>query len=136
MGRKAILCVDDESLILESLREQIENRLGDEYVYETAENADEGMEVIQELVEEGTDVLVIVSDWLMPGKKGDEFLTEVHKKFPGIVKVMLTGQADEKAISNARKNADLHACLFKPWTEDDLVNTISSGLKKLATKEE
>lgn len=131
MARKAILCVDDESIILESLREQIQNRLGDEYVYETAENADEGFEVIEELVEEGIDVLVIVSDWLMPGMKGDEFLIEVHKKFPKIVKVMLTGQANEKAIANARENANLHACLFKPWTEEDLVNTITSGLEKL-----
>ncbi len=131
MARKAILCVDDESMILESLREQIQNRLGDEYVYETAENAAEGLEVIQELVEEGTDVLIIVSDWLMPGQKGDEFLIEVHKKFPGIVKVMLTGQADEAAIKNAKENANLHACLFKPWSEEELVNTITSGLKKL-----
>ena len=131
MARKAILCVDDENIILESLREQIQNRLGNEYVYETAENAEEGMEVIQELVDEGTEVLIIVSDWLMPGKKGDEFLIEVHKKFPGIVKVMLTGQADEKAIKNAKKNANLHACLYKPWTEEDLVNTINSGLNKL-----
>lgn len=131
MARKAILCVDDESMILESLREQIQNRLGDEYVYETAENAAEGLEVIEELMEEETDVLIIVSDWLMPGKKGDEFLIDVHKKFPGIVKVMLTGQADEEAIKNAQENANLHACLFKPWTEEDLVNTITSGLKKL-----
>jgi response regulator RpfG family c-di-GMP phosphodiesterase len=131
MARKAILCVDDESMILESLREQIQNRLGDEYVYETAENAAEGLEVIQELVDEGTDVLIIVSDWLMPGQKGDEFLIEVHKKFPGIVKVMLTGQADEAAIKNAKENANLHACLFKPWSEEELVNTITSGLKKL-----
>jgi len=134
MARKAILCVDDENMILESLREQIENRLGNEYVYETAENADEGLEVIQELVDEGTDVLVIVSDWLMPGKKGDEFLIEVHKRFPNIVKVMLTGQADEAAIKNAEDNANLHACLFKPWTEEDLVNTITSGLEKLSNK--
>ncbi len=131
MARKAILCVDDESIILESLREQIQNRMGDEYVYETAENAAEGLEVIEELVEEGTDVLIIVSDWLMPGQKGDEFLIEVHKKFPGIVKVMLTGQADEEAITNAKENANLHACLFKPWSEDELVNTIKSGLEKL-----
>jgi len=135
MARKAILCVDDESMILESLKEQIENRLGDEYVYETAENAEEGMEVIQELVDEGTDVLIIVSDWLMPGKKGDEFLIEVHKRFPGIVKVMLTGQADEAAIKNAKENANLHACLFKPWSEDDLIKTITSGLDKLPLKE-
>lgn len=135
MGKKAILCVDDESMILDSLKEQIENRLGDEYIYETAENAEEGLEVIEELVEDGTEVLIIVSDWLMPGIKGDEFLVEVHKRFPGIVKVMLTGQAQQEAINNAKDNADLHACLYKPWSEDDLINTIKSGLGKLSLKE-
>ena len=132
--KKAILCVDDENIILESLREQIEKRLGDEYLYETAENAEEGMEVIEELVEDGTEVLIIVSDWLMPGTKGDEFLIEVHKKFPGIVKVMLTGQAQEEAIKNAKDNANLHACIYKPWNEDELINIIHSGLGKLSLK--
>lgn len=94
MKKKAIVCVDDESIILDSLGEQIKNIFGDEYLYESAENAEEGLEVIDELMEEAVDVLVIVSDWLMPGKKGDDFLIEVHKKFPNIVKVMLTGQAD------------------------------------------
>ena len=131
MSRKAIVCVDDENIILESLGEQIEKIFGDEYIYESAENADEGLEVIAELSDEDIDVLVIVSDWLMPGKKGDEFLIEVHKKFPNIVKVMLTGQADESAIKNAKENADLHACLNKPWTQQELEQTIREGLSKI-----
>ena len=134
MGKKAILCVDDESMILDSLKEQIEKRLGDDFIYETAENAEEGLEVIEELVADETEVLIIVSDWLMPGIKGDEFLIEVHKRFPKIVNVMLTGQAQEDAIINAKENANLHACLYKPWAEDDLINTIKSGLDKLSTK--
>lgn len=73
MTKKAILCVDDEKIILDSLKEQIENRMGAGYIYETAENAEEGLEVIEELIEEGAEVLIIVSDWLMPGIKGDEF---------------------------------------------------------------
>lgn len=131
--KKAIVCVDDENIILESLGEQIINMFGNEFVYESAENAREGMEVIEELAEEDVQVLVIVSDWLMPGKKGDEFLIEVHKKFPNIVKVMLTGQADEKAIQNAIRNAELHAFLSKPWTASQLEDVIKSGLKKLKT---
>lgn len=131
MTKKAILCVDDEKIILDSLKEQIENRMGTGYIYETAENAEEGLEVIEELIEEGAEVLIIVSDWLMPGIKGDEFLIEVHKKFPKIVKVMLTGQASEDAIKNAKENANLHACLSKPWSEDELIETIQAGLKKL-----
>ncbi len=128
--KKAIVCVDDESIILESLGEQIKNMFGDEYLYEAAENAQEGLEVIEELTEENIDVLVIVSDWLMPGLKGDEFLIKVHEKFPNIVKVMLTGQADESAIQNAINNAGLHAYISKPWTADDLEKVIRTGLSK------
>lgn len=134
MAKKAIVCVDDEHIILESLGEQIKNIFGEEYIYESAENAEEGMEVIEELYDEGIDVLVIVSDWLMPGKKGDEFLIEVHKKHPGIVKVMLTGQADETAIQNAIKNAELHAYISKPWTSSDLEKVIRTGLSNSGKK--
>lgn len=129
--KKAIVCVDDESIILESLGEQIKNMFGDEYLYEAAENAQEGLEVIEELTAENIDVLVIVSDWLMPGLKGDEFLIKVHEKFPNIVKVMLTGQADESAIQNAINNAGLHAYISKPWTADDLEKVIRTGLSKI-----
>ena len=84
--------------------------------------------VIDELSKEQVDVLIIVSDWLMPGKKGDEFLIEVHKKYPEIVKVMLTGQANESAIENAVKNAKLYAFLNKPWTAKELETVIRDGL--------
>ncbi len=131
MTNKAILCVDDETIVLESLVEQLEKRLGGEYMYETAETAEEGFEVIEELVDDNVDVLIIVSDWLMPGMKGDEFLIKVHAKYPDIVKVMLTGQADDEAIKRAKKLASLHACMFKPWVEDELVQTIKTGLQKL-----
>lgn len=134
MAKRAIVCVDDEHIILESLGEQITNIFGDEYIYESAENAEEGMEVIEDLNEEDVEVLVIVSDWLMPGQKGDEFLINVHKKFPKIVKVMLTGQADENAVQNAKDNAELHAYLSKPWTANDLEKVIRSGLSEIDKK--
>jgi len=131
MVKKAIVCVDDESIIIDSLGEQIENMFGDEYFYEAAENAQEGMEVINELYENNIEVLVIVSDWLMPGMKGDEFLIKVHEKYPKMVKVLLTGQADQSAIENAKDNAGLHGYLSKPWTADELENVIRTGLSNI-----
>jgi CheY-like chemotaxis protein len=125
---KAILCVDDEEIVLMSLKEQIEDYFGDQFLYEVAESAEEAWEVIEDLSEESIEILVIVSDWLMPGIKGDEFLIAVHKRFPKIVKVILTGQADEKAIKRAIKEANLHRCLRKPWKEEELIETIRSGL--------
>ena len=127
---KAILCVDDERIVLVSLRDQITKHFGDRYRYEVAESADEAWEVIEELCAEAIKVLVIVSDWLMPGMRGDEFLIQVHKRFPSIVTVLLTGHADEVAISRARQYANLHAYIAKPWTEEHLISIIQSGIRK------
>jgi CheY-like chemotaxis protein len=125
----AILFVDDEGVILETLKEQLKRLFGQEYLYEAASDADEAWEILEDLMGQGIEVLIIVSDWLMPGMKGDEFLVQVHQKYPKIVKVLLTGQADEIAIAHAKQAANLHRCLYKPWTEQELVSAIRSGLK-------
>jgi CheY-like chemotaxis protein len=129
MSSSAILCVDDEIIILESLREQLQRHFGDQFVYELAENVDEAWAVIDELYEDGVRILAIVSDWLMPGVKGDEFLIAVHQRYPNILTVMLTGQAEESAIERVRTEANLCACLRKPWTEVELVETIQTALR-------
>ena len=128
MSESAIICVDDEVVILDSLKEQLKRKFGDRFIYEVAECAEEAWEVIEELQEDDIDIIVIVSDWLMPGTKGDEFLIQIHQRFPEVIKVMLTGQADETAIERARKEANLHACLYKPWTEEELSQIIVSAL--------
>lgn len=130
MPNNAILCVDDEEIILKCLGDQLRRHFGDQYIYEFAESADEALEVIDDLNKEDVSIILIVSDWLMPGMKGDEFLIRVHRKFPGIVKVMLTGHADIQAIERARKDADLHRCISKPWTEEELIEAMTSGWDK------
>ncbi len=90
MSETAILCVDDEVVILESLKEQLKRSLGNTYLYEMAESPEEALEILEEFNQDEIKTLLIVSDWLMPGMKGDEFLIEVHKKFPDITTIMLT----------------------------------------------
>lgn len=132
MPKPVILCVDDEMVVLNSLKIQLKKEFGDAYLYEIAENANEAMEIIDEIGEaEASVILVIVSDWLMPGVKGDEFLIGVHKKYPKIVKIILTGQADELAIERVKKQANSHHCLYKPWDGKELVEIIKSGLAKI-----
>jgi CheY-like chemotaxis protein len=128
MSNTAILCVDDEVVILENLKEQLKRKFGDLYVYEVAESASEAWQVIEELQEDEINLIIIVSDWLMPGIKGDEFLIQVHQRFPEIVKVMLTGQADSRAIERAKQHANLYACLYKPWSEEELSQIITTAL--------
>lgn len=130
MPNKAILCVDDETIVLLSLRDQIARHFGDSYRYEMAESTDEAWEIMSDLWTTGVRIIIIVVDWLMPDIRGDEFLIQVHQRFPKIVKVLLTGQADESAIERARQQANLYACIIKPWNETDLIHIIQSGLEQ------
>ncbi len=131
MSKPAILCVDDEIVVLESLEIELRKAFDDTYLYEFAENADEALEIIEELVEHKVDLLVIVSDWLMPGMQGDEFLISIHHKYPTIITILLTGQADLDAIERAKNQANLHTYLYKPWNSRELIEAIKSGLSKL-----
>lgn len=129
MNNQVILCVDDDEIILNSLEMQLKEHLGDHYLYEFAENADDAMEILDELENDGYQTLLVVSDWLMPGLKGDNLLIKIHERFPSVVKIMLTGQADEEAVERSRKEANLFACLGKPWETHDLISTIKRGLQ-------
>ncbi|NJM60853.1 MAG: response regulator [Oscillatoriales cyanobacterium RU_3_3] len=130
MNKPVILCVDDEPDILNTLKMQLKQEFKDNYFYELAESGDEALELIEDF-QEAAQVIVVVSDWLMPGIKGDELLIKIHQKHPKVVKVMLTGQADAAAVKRAVKNADLYCCLYKPWKSKDLIETIRSGIAKL-----
>lgn len=128
MSNAAIICVDDEASILKVLKEQLKRCFGNQYIYEVAQSAEEAWIVIDELEQEGIKILTIVSDWLMPNVRGDEFLAEVHLRFPHVVTVMLTGQADEAAIERARQQANLYACIYKPWAEEEFHQVIRTAL--------
>ncbi len=126
VNKPVILCVDDDKTILMSLRAQLKYCFGDRFSYEVAESAGEAWEVIEELAECGQKLVLIISDWLMPEVKGDEFLIQVHKKYPDIVKIMLTGMADPDAVARTEKDANLACCLSKPWTKEELVSAIEA----------
>lgn len=129
MSKPVILCVDDEEAVLESLKAQLKSALGNSYRYEMAEDANEALELIDKLVEKDVTIILIVSDWLMPGMKGDDFLINIHQKYPKIIKIMLTGQADEAAIERSIQEANLYCYLSKPWSEAELVKAIQSALR-------
>ncbi|MDF3820194.1 response regulator [Leptospira sp. 96542] len=125
---KAILFVDDEPIILLSMKSQVKQHFGDLYKYFTSESAHEAWELIGELVEEGITILVIISDWSMPGMNGDEFLRKVHSEFPQIEKVIVTGFADLKSIEALDSEIGLSSCLKKPWEENELISAISKAI--------
>ncbi len=129
MKKQTILCVDDEEIILEALQEQLDSSFGDEYNIETSDSGEDALEFFRELLEEGQQIPVIISDYIMPGMKGDELLKEIHKLSPDSLKILLTGQASIEGISNAINNAKLYRFISKPWDKADLVLTVKEAVK-------
>lgn len=128
MSRPAIICVDDEPLILTSLRDQLLHHLGSQYSIEIAESGEEALELLEELMAEGTDIPLIIADQIMPGMKGDALLIETHQRCPQALKIFLTGQADAQAVGNVVNAANLYRYISKPWDEADLKLTVTKAL--------
>ncbi len=108
-----LLCVDDEQIVLHSLRDQLYKVYGSKYLIEIAESAEEGLEILEEFSSDGFILLIIISDWLMPGMKGDEFLIEARRRFPHIIMVMLSGQVDEVAVQKTKDQVDMFEFIKK-----------------------
>jgi GAF domain-containing protein len=136
MPKPTIICVDDEKTILSGLKQELEFSLGATFDFEVAESAEEGLDLLQELIAAGVQVPVVISDQLMPGMKGDEFLIEVQRTDPHIRKILLTGQASADAVGNALNHGGLYRYVSKPWETNDLRLTVAEAAKSyLASRE-
>ncbi len=129
MKKSIVICVDDEKIVLISLKAQLQRSLSSEITIETAESAEEALSIVEEALNNNFDLPVIISDQIMPGMKGDEFLSIVHQKSKKTLNILLTGQADADAVGRALNSARLYRYISKPWDESDLVMTIKEALR-------
>lgn len=131
MRREAILCVDDEAIILMALKEELKMFYGDRFVYETALCAEDALRIIDDLVAEKIRVILIISDWLMPGMRGDVFLKTVKKDHHGVKALLVTGYAEQHAIDRIVREGVVENVIQKPWDHDVLRSSIDRCLTAL-----
>lgn len=129
MNKRAILCVDDEVIVLDALKEQIQNSIDEDFMIEIAESGQEAMEVFDELLEDGYDVPVVIADYIMPEMTGDAVLEYVFSKNPDTRTILLTGQASLQGVENAVNKANLYRFISKPWDKEDLILTLKEAIR-------
>lgn len=129
MSESAIICVDDEEIILSSLGKQLKRNLGENYHIELAMSVEEAISLCAELQIEGINIALVISDQTMPGMSGDEFLIKLHEIYPKTIKILLTGQAGANSVGNIVNAGALYRYIAKPWDETDLILTIKEALK-------
>ncbi len=136
MTKPTIICVDDERVVLVSLRDQLIQHLGNDYDIELAESSQEALEIFSELKEEGIEIPLIISDQIMPGMKGDELLIQIHTHYPKTLKILLTGQTSVEAVAKAVNFANLYRYIAKPWDSTDLNLTVTEALRCYAQEQQ
>ena len=112
MGKKRVLFVDDEKLVLDGLRRALRSmRKIAEMDFATG-----GHEALEAMAIKPFDV--IVCDMRMPGMDGAQLLLKVKKQYPSTIRIILTGQADDSATKRAIHVA--HQFLMKPCNPEKL----------------
>ncbi len=125
MKKLAILAVDDEKIILDSIKIQIEKNFSHKYIFDYADNPPEALEVIDELMQEDISLLLVISDYMMPGMNGEEFASALKSKMKNVNILMLTGHmSEEKGLDLIEKNIVLKV-MQKPWKEESLIEFIN-----------
>jgi len=132
MKKQAVICVDDERLVLTSLTRELHRMLDASYLIETSEDGEDALEMFQELLAEGYDIPLVISDYIMPSMKGDELLRRIHEISSNTLTIMLTGQADMEGVTNAINSANLYRFIAKPWHQSDLNLTVKEALRSYA----
>ena len=118
-----IVIVDDEEIVLTSLSSFL--TLETEYNVETFESPVKALEHIKS---DGCNL--VISDYLMLGMNGIEFLSEVRKIKPQIPRIILTGYADKENAIKAINEVGLYQYIEKPWNNEDLLIILRNGLEK------
>jgi YesN/AraC family two-component response regulator len=129
-NKLTILIIDDEKTVLDSLVNQLKNAYGFNFSYETASSVDEAWEIVNELTSENRPIALVISDWLMPKTKGDQFLIELYAAHPQIKQIMLSGYADEESVQKAFDYARMKAFVPKPWDEVEFLTLIDRILNE------
>jgi putative nucleotidyltransferase with HDIG domain len=118
--KRRILFVDDEPHVLQGLR-RILRPLRHEW---DTEFVDTGPKALETLARREFDV--VVTDMRMPGMDGVELLREVMKKYPHIVRIVLSGHSDRETILQSIWLT--HQFLAKPCDAGTLKSTVSRAL--------
>ncbi len=122
-----IVCVDDERMVLDALKEQLGRQLGGRFDIETAESGQDALHLLEDLDAEGATVVAVISDHIMPGMKGDELLAQVRARWPRTRNILLTGQANADAVGRAVNAGNLYRFIAKPWSSADLTLTLDQA---------
>ncbi len=120
LRQPTLLLVDDEEHILSALCRVLRD---EPYELLTAPGGAAALALLAE-----REVDLVVSDARMPGLDGPSLLAEVQQRWPGTLRILLTGATDLDTSIRAINQGRIYRYLGKPWNDDELRFTLRQAL--------
>jgi signal transduction histidine kinase len=109
--RPKVLYVDDQlgnlTVFKASMRRYADIR--------TATSGEEALAIL-----ETEEFPIVISDQRMDGMSGSEFLSEVRKRYPDSIRILLTAYTDFNALAAAINDGQIARFVRKPWEREEM----------------
>ena len=126
--RKIILCIDDNIEVLKSLRFQLRQTLMRDIRILLAEGSEDALNTLDALDLSRNDLLLIVSDWLMPNINGEDLINLIEKRWGPIMTIVLSGHITSDAQERLLSLQQVISVMSKPWDGEVLTRLIAKSL--------
>jgi len=120
-----ILTVDDEEIVLVALRETLKQQ---GYTVVAASSAVDGLNALQRET-----FAVVLTDQMMPGLTGLEFLAQAKKIQPDASRILITAVLNVNTVIDAINKAEIFRFILKPWQREEFLSAIHAGLERYQT---
>lgn len=101
----------------------------EDIVFHSAASAEEALQLVRQ-----HEIAVVVSDNIMPGMSGVQFLSLLKSVSPDTVKILMSAFADLDSALEAINTSEVFRFVVKPFREEDLMVAVNEGLRRYRTK--
>jgi len=126
--KPTIICVDDEPIVLKSLKAELKEMLQNTYSIEIAESGEEAIDLLKDIQKNNGTVELVISDFVMPRMNGQQLLTRIHDLSPMTEKVMLSGRTNNEGLIQTINSIRLFRFIDKPWDKQFLQATVNEAI--------
>ncbi len=118
----SILIVDDEPIVLASLRHTLER---EKYDVVACSDPVKALALVKE-----SSFAVIISDYKMPEMSGLDFLIESRRVLPNASRILITAILSLPTIVEAINRGEIFRFIAKPWLREELLVTVSNAVDR------
>ncbi|MBI9104852.1 MAG: response regulator [Spirochaetales bacterium] len=125
---KKVLIVDDEADIRNVLLRQLRKE-PIELLF--ASSGQDALSILETNI-----IHLVITDQKMPGMSGVDFLRQVKRKWPDVIRLLISGYIETELLINAINKGEVYRFITKPWDAEELKSYIFEGLHHYDVLEE